>query len=135
MGIRIDIQTKLAAAFVNQLSDTVKTFNYTDIDDDPTYDPSTGLTSSHSSFTGITGAFVDYTADEIAKVNQGVLDVDERIRPTDVKLIVLQTILTSEPKRGDIVAVTGGKTYVVISWRQDPASAVWEVQLRTMKES
>ena len=133
MGLRTDIQVALAIAFAGDLADAVHTFNFTSIDNEPTYDPSTGLTSTPTTLSGLNGAFVDFTVKELTALNS-VLTEEEKVRPTDVKLIALQTVLTVEPKKGDTVAVSDGRTYRVIGWNQDPAWATYEVQLRTMSD-
>ena len=134
MPTKAEIQSKLAEAFAGPLADTVKTFVFTSVDNTPTYDPSTGITSSHVDYPGLTGSFVDYNEKEIIGVNSVVTE-EEKIRPTDVKLIALQNVLLVEPKMGDTVAVATGKTFKVMSWKQDPMSIAYTIQLRTMSDA
>lgn len=133
MGLKADLQTEIGAAFVGDLADAVKTFDFTSVDNEPSYDPDSGVGASNTVLSNLTGAFVDYTVKELISLNTSLTE-QEKVRSTDVKLIALQNVLTTEPKKGDSVLVSGGKVYRVLSWKQDPAEATYEVQLRTMAD-
>jgi hypothetical protein len=134
MGLRAILQAKLAIAFAGPLADAVAEFIFTSVDNDPTYDPAVGIGSTDTVIPSISGAFVDFTVKEMVSINSALTE-KEKVRSTDMKLIVLQNVLTAQPKKGDNVAVVDGRTFRVISWKQDPAKATYEIQLRTMADA
>jgi hypothetical protein len=134
MGLRETIQLKLAIAFAGPLADAVKIFDFTSLDNEPSYDPETGVGATDVVIPGLSGAFVDFTVKEIVSLNSALTE-EEKVKPTDVKLIALQNVLTTQPKKGDSVTISGGIILKVISWKQDPAEATYEIQLRTMADA
>jgi hypothetical protein len=134
MGMRTTIQAKLAIAFAGPLADAVKEFTFTSKDNEPSYDPEIGIGATDVVIPGLSGAFVDFTVKELVSINSS-LSEKEKVRPTDVKLIALQNILTTRPKKGDSVVITDGIAYRVLSWSQDPAQATYAIQLRTMADA
>lgn len=129
MGMREEIQAEMAEAFDDPdgLADAVKPVTgVRKIAGE--YDPDLGGASEVTTTYGGRGVFGSYLAKEI----DGSL-----IQTTDEKLLVLQnelfitvtgvpTVEVATPKIGDII---GGKRALNVA--QDPAGAVWTIQLRT----
>lgn len=116
MGIREDVQSDMAEAFDTDLADAVRAFTLTRVTGtDP--DPLTGEETETTYTFDSRGVFGRFKAEEVD--NQHILATDE-------KLTVLQNELDTEPAPGDDIA---GRR--VMSVGQDPAHAIWLVQLRS----
>lgn len=122
MGLRDDIQTDLAEAFDDELSDAVTAFTgvrtvASDTDDgvDDWMNPPDTPSASTLTYSG-RGVFTDYSTYEL---NSDIINV------TDVKLIVLQNEITAEPIADDKI-----NGYSVVRVSKDPALATYEIQLR-----
>ena len=122
MGLRDDLQSDLAEAFDDELSDAVTAFTGTrtvadDADSgiDDWMNPPDTPTASTLTYTG-RGVFTDYSTYEL---NSDIINV------TDVKLIVLQNEITAEPIADDKI-----NGYSVVRVNRDPALATYEIQLR-----
>lgn len=122
MGLRDDIQADLAEAFNDDLADAVTAFTGvrtiagdTDSGIDDWMNPPDTPSASTLTYTG-RGVFTDYSTYEL---NSDIINV------TDVKLIVLQNEITSEPIADDKI-----NSYSVVRVSKDPANASFEIQLR-----
>lgn len=122
MGLRDDLQTDLAEAFDDELSDAVTAFTGTrtvaddnDSGIDDWMNPPDTPSASTLTYTG-RGVFTDYSTYEL---NSDIINV------TDVKLIVLQNEITAEPIADDKI-----NGYSVVRVSKDPALATYEIQLR-----
>lgn len=122
MGLRDDIQTDLAEAFDDDLSDAVTAFTgvrtvASDTDDgvDDWMNPPSTPSTSTLTYSG-RGVFTDYSKYEL---DSDIIDV------TDVKLICLANEITAEPIADDKI-----NGYRVVMVNRDPALASYEIQLR-----
>lgn len=115
MGLREDLAADLAAAFSGDLADAVTEFQ-AERRAPGNYDPATGAVGGAVeaySGRGVIGAYSHRLVDGTA------------ILATDEELVALQAEVTGTPAVGDIIS---GRTVVRV--QQDPAGAIWRVQLR-----
>lgn len=122
MGLRDDLTTDIAEAFDDDLNDAVSAFEGSRKVPDGAYDPvsETWITTTLE-YSG-RGVFADY---DLSVVN-GI-----QIVAGDLSLTALQPEVTDTPKVDDKITGPNG-TYRVISVGEDPASATYSVQLRSV---
>lgn len=126
MGIQSDAEVLLAEAFDGELADAVKAFVLKQYAKGQ-YDPETGSLSgsSHPNTYTSRGVFANYEQVEVLNSN---------IEPGDVQLIVLQGELSATPKIADLVIRNAdSKEFRVIGVAEDPASVIWQLQIRAVK--
>jgi hypothetical protein len=126
MGMRDDIQADVAEAFDSDLADAVQPFTGERVVAGE-YDPVTGSGGSTTvTYTG-RGVFGSFTIQELAGsslVGTGETQGQHILR-SDVKLTALQNEVTETPQIDDKI-----NGYAVVNVGQDPASAMWVIQLR-----
>lgn len=123
MGLLSDLNQSLIEAFDGELADAVKDFVLQQYLRGQ-YDPSTGsLTGTPYPVTfSSRGVFSSYAQVDIFNSN---------IDPTDVKLIVIQSELLTNPAIGDLIIRTEDSyRFRIVGIGQDPADVSWEIQIR-----
>lgn len=111
----------LSKAFDNSLADAVSEFIGRRKGDGKVYDVESGdyIDNDDVIYTG-RGTFSSYNDSEIQS---------SQIDISDIKLLCLQSEVTSKPEIDDIIT-QDGKDRTVLRVSQDPAGATWIVQLR-----
>ena len=93
-----------------------------------TYDASAGVVSTHSFTRMVSVIFTTY--------KRSLVDGD-RIKPQDVKALILPTGLPAVPRANDtfhVVEAGCSTTYRVIDTKRDPALALYIMQARKLSE-
>ena len=120
MGLRDDIQSSVGAAFNTSLADAVKSFILRR-EEATDYDPVYGIPVVNPPIdTSSRGVFSGFDKEEIE---------DEEIKPTDIKLIILQNEITTKPREGDEI-IEGANAYKVFRIKKDPADATYILGIR-----
>lgn len=122
MGLSSVIQQAVTTAF-GAMGDMVGAITVNCYSDNPTYDAATGaITSSATAYSITKALWTKYKAHEVN---------NSTIMPYDSKLLILQSELTVMPKpKVDTVIDADSNTWDIIHVGQDPASAIWILQVR-----
>lgn len=118
MGLTAVISGAVNAAF-NAVGDLKTDVTVVKVSSSP-YTPSTGAVADITTDYAVSGLLLDYSANEIAA---GIAQVQDR------KLIVKQEDLGFAVKTTDRVKVSS-KVYHVVGLTEDPANAIYTIQLR-----
>jgi hypothetical protein len=89
---------------------------------DPSYAPAFGTVTRPETNHTVQGLLYGYRRDEI----DGVL-----IRPFDQQFVLLQADLPLTPKVTERLVLDDGTSWEVVRVEQDPAQAVWMLQIRS----
>lgn len=117
MGLRSDIQTDIVDAFNIDLYDAAVFFTIERSDN--TYNLATGENETVITSYNSRGVFSSYRNREIHS---------DHIKPTDFKLLILQSEIEIEPKIDDFIFTDN--RYKVISVKKDSANVIWILQCR-----
>ena len=120
MGIYLDITADIKEAFDTDLADAVQPFTGSrTVQGEPSIeDILTNTVGSNSTTINYSGRGVFSSYSEIEVDN-------DSIKMNDVKLIVLQSEVTTRPQLDDMI-----NGYQVVAVNQDPASVTFTIQLR-----
>jgi len=118
MGLQAELQAKIGKAFDEKLSDAVASLTLSQ--KAVTFNPVDNTTSEVVTNIATRGVVGDYALEELN---------DTSVKPTDVKITVLQNELSVEPKIDDIVN-DGVNNYKIINIKKDPAKVIWKLQCR-----
>ena len=120
MGIYLDITADIKEAFDTDLADAVQPFTGSrTVQGEPSIeDILTNTVGSNSNTINYSGRGVFSSYSEIEVDN-------DSIKMNDVKLIVLQSEVTTRPQLDDMI-----NGYQVVAVNQDPASVTFTIQLR-----
>ena len=84
------------------------------------YDTATGAVTNTITSSSIKSLIEEYTESQVD---------GENVKISDLKATILQTDLSGTPDTTDILTYSS-KDYDIIKVKQDPANAIWELQLR-----
>ena len=120
MGLRDEITADIKDAFDTDLADAVQPFTGSrTVQGEPSIEDiltnTVGSNSTTINYSG-RGVFSSYRDIEVD---------NDSIKMNDVKLIVLQSEVTTRPQLDDVI-----NGYQVVAVNQDPASVTWNLQLR-----
>ena len=126
MGLRDELTADLAEAFDSDLADAVTAFTGAR-QGEGEYDPILGVVTPTTITYAGRGVLAAYDHDMIDGTN--IRATDERLTVLQAELLISengeQTTTRAAPEVGDII-----EGRVVVSVRQDPARAIWRIQLR-----
>lgn len=113
MGLRAEIQADIAAAFDDDLADTVSDLVLQTQGD--TYNHITGAVIRNATQTTTRGV--------VSPVSESMID-GEHIKVSDVQIIILKNELDAEVKVEDII-LEGTNKFNINNIISDPANAIW----------
>ena len=121
MGLRETVQQAVLSGFtaLGNLLESVTYKSQGTVGYTPT---TTGVVTRPETDYTITGLFYEYKKQEID---------GEQIKPHDMRFLCLQSVLAVTPKITDRIVRSTGKAWEVISVKEDPAHATWELQMRS----
>ena len=118
MGLKSNIQSATLGAFAS-LSDLLTSVTYRHITPGA-YNPATGTQTPTVTTQSVSVLLVDYVAREID---------GQVIQPGDQKVLCPQSYLSPAPALLDEIVI-GSDTWAVVRVANDPANAMWELQVR-----
>lgn len=125
MGLRDDVQTDVAAAFNEDLSDAVRAFTYIGINSRIYGGGDAGGVVAEVSDAGVTSRGVFFESVEDSEI------AAEVVRPVDASLLILQNeIAVSGFDEDGIIDSTFYGKFRILKSMADPASATWTLYLR-----